>query len=228
MLVGIHQLHYLPWLRYFEKIARSDVFVVLDDIQFTKNDWQNRNKIKTASGTTVLTLPVEQHHQQRLDQVRIDHRVRWCRKHRDSIDQAYAKAPHYPEHRDWVHDVYARDWTMMNDLNRAMLEYFLDGLGINTRIAWSSELNVPGQATERLVNLIQAVGGTAYYSGAFALQVYLDKAQLDAAGIALEIQDWQAPVYPQLHGEFVPDLSIVDLLFNCGPDSLDLLLGRAP
>ncbi len=228
MLVGIHQLHYLPWLRYFEKIARSDVFIVLDDIQFAKNDWQNRNKIKASAGATVLTLPVFQSLGQRLDEVRINNTLPWRRKHAQSILQAYAAAPCFEEHRAFIETIYADDWDYMNDINRAMLAYYLDALRITTPVVYASTLKVPGAATERLIGLIKAVGGDRYYSGAYALEVYLDAQALERAGIGLELQHWTAPVYPQLHGEFVKDLSIVDLLMNCGTRSRDVLMGTAP
>lgn len=225
MLVGIHQPHYLPWLRYFEKIARSDVFVVLDTIQYEKNGWQNRNKVKTAAGATLLTAPVRFSLGDTLDQVRLDDSVPWRRKHWATIRQAYGKAPYFAEHAAFFEALYAREWTHLNALNRHVLEYCVAALGIETRIEYASALDVPGTATERLVNLIQAVGGDQYYSGAFAVEAYLDAALLDAAGIALVIQHWQAPVYPQMYGPFVADLSIVDLLMNAGPDALGLLLG---
>lgn len=225
MRVGIHQLHYLPWLRYFDKIARSDVFIVLDNIQYNKNGWQNRNRIKTAGGSTLLTVPVFGHHGQRLDEVRIDTSVPWARKHGRSIEQAYRKAPFFAEHEAFLRETYRRPWEHLNDLNSYMLDYFIAALGIRTRIVRSSVLEVPGTATERLANLIRAVGGTHYYSGAYALDAYLDISTLEQAGIGLELQEWSAPVYPQGHGDFVADLSILDLVLNCGPDSLGVLLG---
>jgi hypothetical protein len=109
-----------------------------------------------------------------------------------------------------------------------MLTYFVDKLGIETRIVYASEINAPGVATERLVNLITAVGGDRYYSGAYALEAYLDIEALTRAGIRLELQEWRAPVYPQLDGDFVPDLSILDLLLNCGPESLRVLMDAIP
>ena len=226
MLVGIHQPHYLPWLRYFEKIARSDVFIVLDSIQFAKNGWQNRNKVKTASGATLLTAPVTVSLGETLEHVRLNNKAPWRKKHWATIRQAYGKAPYFADHAGFLEATYARDWEFLNDLNRHMLEYFLAALGIETRVEYASELAVPGTATERLVNLIQAVGGDQYYSGAFAVDAYLDAELLAAAGIELVIQHWHAPTYPQLHGEFIPDLSIVDLLMNVGPDSLSVVLGE--
>ena len=226
MLVGIHQLHYIPWLRYFDKIVRSDVFIVLDNIQYNKNGWQNRNKIKMAQGVALLTVPVFEKMGQTLDQVRIDNGVPWARKHVRTLEQAYAKAPYFPEHRPFLIDAYARSWERLNGLNRHMLGYWIATLGIATRVVYASDLNAPGMATERLIHLIHAVGGDRYYSGAYATEAYLDAARMEEAGISLELQEWRAPAYPQLHGAFVPDLSILDLVMNCGPDSLSTLLGH--
>ncbi|HNR36419.1 MAG TPA: WbqC family protein [Candidatus Hydrogenedentes bacterium] len=225
MRVSIHQPHYLPWLRYFDKIARSDVFIVLDTIQYNKNGWQNRNRIKTAHGPLLLTVPVFDRFGQSLDDVRIDNEIPWARKHLRSIEQAYRGAPFFAEHAAFLHDVYQRDWTRLNDLNFYMLGYFLAALGIRTRILRASELHVPGTATERLVQLVRAAGGDRYFSGAYAVGAYLDASLFANAGIVLEWQQWTAPVYPQRYGPFEPDLSIIDLLFNCGPQSLDILLG---
>lgn len=225
MVCGIHQLHYLPWLRYFDKIARSDVFVVLDNIQFNKNGWQNRNKIKAAAGALLLTAPVHAPLGCTLDEVGIDDTQPWRKKHFQAIRQNYRKAPFFGEHEAFVEQVYAAEWSTLNALNRHMLDYFVRALGIDTRIAYASELNVPGAATERLINLIRGAGADTYYSGAYALDQYLDADRLAAEGIALQLQEWRAPVYPQFHGAFVPDLSILDLLMHCGPDSLAVLLG---
>jgi hypothetical protein len=226
MLVGIHQLHYLPWLRYFDKVARSDVFIALDTVQFNKNGWQNRNRIKTPQGAGLLTVPVLAKFGQRLDQVRINNAVPWRKKHWRSIEQNYGRAPFFGEFAAVLSSTYSRKWDDLNDINQHLLALFVEWLGLDTRIVYASELNVPGEATERLVNLVKSAGGTRYYSGAYAVEQYLDVSLLDKAGIGLELQTWQAPEYPQLHGEFVPDLSVLDLLMNCGPDSLGILLGE--
>lgn len=227
MLVGIHQLHYLPWLRYFEKIARVDAFIVLDNIQFNKNGWQNRNRIKSSQGAQTLTVPVLRENHQRLDEVRINNGVDWRAKHWRTLCQCYGKAPFFNPHAAFFEATYQANWDSLNALNQHMLTYFVEALGINTRIVYASALDAPGVATERLVQLIQAVGGNAYYSGAYALDVYLDAELLKAAGIGLVLQAWTVPVYPQRYGAFVGDLSIVDLLFNCGPRSLEVIQGAA-
>ncbi len=224
MLVAIHQLHYLPWLRYFEKIARADVFVVLDNIQYNKNGWQNRNRVKAADGAALLTVPVLEHFGQRLDEVRINNAAPWRRKHWRSVAQHYAKAPHFHRYAPFLEETYARPWAYLNELNRHMLDWFLRELGIDTPIRYASTIPAPGEATERLANLIQALGGDTYYSGVHALDVYLDAALLEARGIGLKLQTWRAPGYPQLYGEFIPDLSALDLLMNCGTEALRIIL----
>lgn len=228
MMAGIHQLHYLPWLRYFDKIARCDVFIALDCIQYSKNGWQNRNKVKTASGAAILTVPVHAPMGCRLDEVRIDDTQPWRRKHWATIRQSYGKAPYFDRYAHAFESVYARKWDRLNELNAHLLEFLVSALGIRTRIEYASRLDVPGRATQRLINLTKAVGADTYYSGAYALEQYLDLASLQREGIVLSLQEWRAPLYPQLHGTFVADLSIVDLLFNCGPDSLGVLMGMSP
>lgn len=227
MLVAIHQLHYLPWLRYFEKIARADVFIVLDDAQFTKNDWQNRNRVKCAGGDQVLTVPVRHRLGQPLNEVLIAPDERWARKHWTTIAQAYAKSPWFHRYGPMLEPVYQAQWRTLDALNRHMLHLFLAMLDIGTRIVYSSTLGVGGAASQRLVGLVQAVGGSAYYCGAHAAEVYLDRAAFEAAGIPIAMQRWQAPVYPQLHGAFVPDLAVVDVLMQCGPRALQVIRGGA-
>ncbi len=224
MLVAIHQPHYLPWLRYFEKIARADAFIVLDNIQYSKNGWQNRNRIKTPNGPALLTVPVHGRYRQRLNEVRVNNAVPWRRKHGEALRQAYGKTPHFAACAEFLEATYGRDWEYLNDLNHHMLTHWVRLLGINTPLYYASELDVPGVATERLVNLVRAVGGDAYYSGAFALDAYLDPAVLAASGIALVLQHWTPPVYEQGRGTFIPDLSVVDLLAHKGPEARALIL----
>jgi len=229
MLVAIHQLHYLPWLRYIHKLAASDVFIVLDNIQFNKNGYQNRNSIKTQQGRLVLTVPVLHQLGQNLSEVMVDTKQNWQKKHWGSIQGSYRKAPHWKEHEAFLEDIYLRrSWEKLNDLNRTMLDYFLRVLGVKTRIVYGSELAVPGEASERLVNLCKAVGGTCYLTGAFAAGQYLQPELFEKAGVSLAVQEFKAPEYPQLFSEkgFIPELSILDLLVHCGPQSLDILMAR--
>lgn len=225
MLAGIHQSHYLPWLRYVEKIARCDIFIILDDIQFTKNGWQNRNRIKTHQGPALLTVPVHARVAANLNTIRIDDTQPWRAKHLRAFEQSYGKAPHFEAHLPFLRGVYGRRWERLIDLNRHMLDYVLSVMGIDTPIRYSSELDVEGAATERLVRLIKAVDATRYYSGAHAISEYLDAELMKESNIELVIQEWRSPVYPQLHGAYEPDLAVLDLLFNTGPDARHILMG---
>lgn len=226
MLVAIHQPHYLPWLRYVEKIARADAFIVLDNIQYNKNGWQNRNRIKRCAAPALLTVPIHGGFQAPLDTIRIDNHRPWARKHIQSLRQAYARAPFYASHCAGIESILAQPWEHLNTLNRALLECIVSALDIKTPLYFASDLKVPGEATLRLINLIKAVGGTAYYSGAYALDAYLDAEALARAGIALVLQDWTSPEYPQGDTPFIPDLSIVDMLAYCGPETLPRIMGR--
>ena len=226
MILGAHQLHYLPWLRYFHKIAQCDTFVVLDDIQFNKNGWQNRNKIKTAEGAGLLTVPILQKFQQPLSEVQIDNKQPWQRKHGRTIEAHYQKAPYFKEHEAFFRGVYEKPWEKLNDINDEILLYLLKALGIKTKIVRSSDLHLKQEATERLVEMCKAVGARAYLTGAYATQVYLDPGLFEREGIELILQEFKCPVYPQLFPEagFIPELSLLDLLFNTGPKSLEILM----
>lgn len=226
MLVGIHQPHYLPWLRYFEKIARADAFIVLDDVQYEKNGFQNRNKIKTAQGWMYLTVPVQKPTLRPINEILIDNTSDWRSKHRRAIEMSYGKSPHFALYWPELCALYEQQWVRLGELNIAMLQLFLRQLEITTPLSYSSQLPTQGGSTDRLVELCQAVGGNAYLSGAFAVQAYLDPSVLEAAGIRLAFQEWTAPTYTQLYpaAGFVPDLGIVDLLFNEGPAAREILL----
>lgn len=230
MIVSIHQLHYLPWLRYFHKIACADVFVVLDNIQFNKNGWQNRNKIKTPQGASILTVPVLHKFAQPLSEVQIDKRQPWRRKHWGSLSHDYRKAPFFKGHEPFFRKVYETEWEKLNDLNYEILFYLVNALGVKTRIVKSSDLDLHGEATERLAGICRDLKAGTYLTGAFAAESYLEKKAFEAAGIQLAFQHFACPEYPQLFpGQgFIPGLSILDLLFNCGPRSLEILMKGTP
>ena len=226
MILAAHQLHYLPWLRYFHKLASADTFVVLDNIQFNKNGWQNRNKIKTPQGESILTVPVLHKFQQLLSEVQIDHKQPWRRKHWGALETHYRRAPHFKNHEVFFKRLYETSWETLNDLNYEILFYLLKTLGVQTRVVRSSELSLKGEASERLVGICKELGARAYLTGSYAAEVYLDTGLFKREGIELLYQEFECPHYPQLYPEkgFIPELSIVDLLFNGGPKSLEILL----
>lgn len=221
----ILQPSYLPWLGYFAQMHKSDVFVVYDDVQYDKHSWRNRNRIKTPQGAQWLTVPVctKGRDWPSNREVTIDNAQSWRKKHLQSIKQSYARAPFFKDYVGIFEGIYERDWTYLIDLNMACLTAMTEALGLKREIRFSSELEVEGERVDRLIEICRKVGATDFYEGA-AGRDYIDDARFAAAQLGIEYQDYQHPTYPQLHGEFVPFLSVADLLFNCGPRSLEILI----
>ena len=224
MRVAIHQPQYLPWSGYFDKIDQADCFVLLDDVQFKKNEWQNRNRIKTAAGWQWLTVPVLHRFPQRINEVEISQTVPWARKHLQALVSNYGSAPFFDLHRPFFEDIYAREWTLLVDLNVATITYFTEVLGIRTKLVMASTLPMPQEleATDRLVAICQAVGADTYLSGVGG-RGYLDLNRFREVAIRVCFQMFQTRPYPQRFGAFVPDLSVVDLLCNCNDHSLQII-----
>lgn len=226
MVVGILQPSYLPWLGYFEQISRADVFVFYDDVQFEKGSWRNRNRIKTPAGPHWLTVPVltKGHNFPLINQVRVNNAESWQKKHLRSLAQYYSKAPCYDQYAPALAELLLRPWESLCELNVELIRHLAAVLGLNTPFVFSSELGVAGSGAPRLVDIMSVLGGTVFYEGA-AGRDYIEEALFKERGIRVEYQDYRHPTYAQLHGEFVPYLSVVDLLFNHGPSSLNILTG---
>jgi len=226
MLIAIHQPHYLPWLRYLHKIMEAELFVLLDDAQFVKGEWHNRNKIKSAQGPIYLTVPVIHKFGQSIGETRIENTSRWREKHLYALKTNYSSAPLYKEYISHLLPFYEENaQECLGDLNEEMLKTFLSLLNIKTPIVRSSSLGVEGKGNEKLLNICKAVGADAYLTGEKALEEYLDLQSFKENGIEVWVQRWQCPVYPQRFPQigFIPDLAIVDLLFNCGEESREIL-----
>jgi len=223
MILAAHQPQYLPWLGYFDKMDRVDIFVLLDTVQFKKNEWQNRNRIKGSSGPHWLTVPVRRHFPQRLHQVEIvDPAFR--RRHRRSLQSAYGKAPYFRQEAGILDDLYGRDWTDLSSLNVESVRSLAGRFGIETPVHLGSEFqDVPDdQADDRLIALCRRLGADTYMAGAGG-QAYMDLSRWQRAGIGVVFQEFRHPVYPQRNGTFVPSLSAVDLLFHCGSEGFVLV-----
>lgn len=219
--VAIVQSNYIPWKGYFDMIASVDEFILFDDMQYTRRDWRNRNQIKTPQGVQWLTVPVKvkgKYHQT-IRETEIDG-MDWAEAHWKALTQNYRRAPHFAEISAWLEPYYlGSGYTHLSLLNRALIEAVCGYLGITTRISnsWDYELQ-PGK-TERLVSLCDQAGGTEYISGP-AARDYIQPELFAERGIALGWFDYSGyPEYPQLWGEFVHGVSILDLLFNCGKDA---------
>lgn len=219
--VAISQSNYLPWKGYFDLIAAVDEFILYDDMQYTRRDWRNRNQIKTPQGPVWLTVPVrvKGKYHQTIWETKIEGRE-WAVAHWKSLVQNYKKAPHFREVAAFLEPIYLRSHhEFLSPLNRELLEGICRYLGITTRITNSCDYNLVDGKSERLADLCAQAGGTVYISGP-AAKNYIDENVFRERNIKLTWFDYNGyPEYPQLWGEFVHAVSILDLLFNCGKDS---------
>jgi WbqC-like protein family len=228
MTVVVLQPGYLPWLGFFDQMRRADVFVYYDDVQYDTHGWRNRNRIKTQHGPLWLTVPVRHSglSKPRILDIAIDARTSWAKKHVASIRQAYASARFAKQYVPALEEVLTGPWERIVDLNLAVADLLAGWLGIRPRVERASALGIGGGQTERLVNICRHFGATRYLSGS-AARDYLEVGLFESNGIAVEWQDFTHPVYPQLHGEFVPYMSAIDLLLNCGDESRAVLEGAS-
>lgn len=217
---------YLPWLGFFDQMRASDVFVYYDDVQFDKHGWRNRNRVKSPAGPHWLTVPVRHHGrgQPSILDVEIEPRTPWARKHVGTLRQFYAKAPYLKKYLPALEELLMRPWTHIVDLDLAVVDMMARWLSLTPNLHRSSALGIEGEQSERLLRVCQHFGATRYLSGS-AARNYLDCALFQRHGIQVEWQDYQHPVYPQQYGAFVPFLSAVDLVFNCGDSSRSILEG---
>ena len=224
MRVAILQPSYLPWLGFFEQMHRSDQFILYDDVQFTRRDWRNRNRVRVLEGSVWLTVPVIQKNKydQNLLETKIDNSTSWKRKHLETIRCHYSKTPFFDMYFPWCEKVFNSDWNFLLDLSLETIQYLKGELKINTTLLRSSELDESGNKTERLISICKQLGATQYLSGDSARN-YISEKDFSDQGIELEYQEYQHPEYPQRYEGFVPFLSTIDLLFNCGDKSMEFL-----
>lgn len=225
MRIGILQPGYLPWLGFFEQMHKCDVFVLYDDVQYDKHGWRNRNRIKTVGGVQWLTVPVSVSlaDSPRINEVRIDNSVNWRKKHLQSIRQNYSRAPYYGSYIGLFEETYAAEWELLVDLDIHFIEKLAACLGISTCLVRSSGIDITEtDRIGRLVNICRAFNADTFYEGA-AGRDYIDTEYFVGQGITVEFQEYIHPVYHQLYGDFIPYLSVIDLLFNHGEESLSIL-----
>jgi hypothetical protein len=214
-IVTIHQPDFLPWLGFFDRWRRSDLYVMLDNVQFLRRGWHHRDKIKSANGLQWLTLPVRKKGKnlQLINEVELDNDQDWKRKHLSTIQHAYAKAPCFDEIFPAIETIYKRASDLMIDLNVNLLKFASERLGISVPTVLASEFEVNGRGTTRLVELTKMFNAKVYLTGTGARD-YLDESEFQAEGIKVEWQHFEHPCYTQLHGDFVPMLSVLDYLMN--------------
>jgi hypothetical protein len=228
MIVTIHQPEHMPWLGFFDKIASADLFVVLDTVQFRKNYFQNRNRIRTAGGSAWITVPVRKPLLVPIADVRTDFDDQRRRRYLNLVEDSYRRAPSFDEHWPAVRELLDGPGDRLAPVNLRIIRFFLEQLGIATPLVLASELGLPAVVGGTEVNhaIAVATGATTYLSGPSGRD-YLDVGRFEDSGIEVAFHEFHHPRYHQVHGDFLPAMSTVDLLFNEGPRSPDVLRGAA-
>ena len=231
MTVSIMQPAYLPWLGYFDRLTQSDVHIILDHVNLdanSKTKFANRNKVRTPESWTWLTVPLQskgKHGNLYLNQVEISADPAWRNKHWQTLKSCYSRSSFFVEHRQFFEQLYQHEWKMLVDLIDKSSSYLKNSLGITCKTLKSSELDVAGEKDELIFNLCKAVGAKRYISGPFGRD-YLNHKTFEDAGIELVFHDYEHPEYNQAFSGFEPYMSTLDLLFNYGPASLEILKSK--
>ena len=218
--IAIHQIQYMPGPRFFNKMKNSDLFILLDDVQYEKREFQNRNKIRTALGWQYITIPVivKGKSRQLIKDVEINKTYDWRAEHLRAIKLNYAKAACFSAYKSEIEAIYKKDYKYLKDAALKTIEFLKNAFGIKTPIVLASDYSVKSVSTQRLIDLCVKAGGAEYISGAGGKD-YLDEKLFDESGIKLVYQDFKYPVYPQVYKGFEDNLSALDIVLNCGVDS---------
>lgn len=227
MMLSGHQPEYLPYLGYIYKIARADKFILVDHIQYLQKSYQNSNRIRTATGEegfTWLTVPVITHDRryQKINEVKIDNSTAWGKKHWRTIYLNYKNTPFFENYQDFFEKLYLKKWTKLADLTETIIYYLAEQLDIKTPICKSSDFNFKGQKTDLLIEMCQALKADTYLSGNGA-RCYVEEEKFKIKGLNHVFSDFHHPAYTQKFKPFVPNLSAIDLLFNYGKASGEII-----
>ena len=228
MIITTSRPYFAPYPGFFYKANLADVFVILDNVQFPRGTtWITRNRLKNDQGTWWLTVPVKKKGLglQRINDVRIMWEDRWVHKHMVGIQHAYSHAPYIDEHTQFLDSLYASDSDRLIDFNLKIVRHLMLYLGVDTEIRRLSQLNIEAVGDELLIEIARYFSATVYLAPAAAAK-YLDTGLFQKASLELRTVDFKSPVYPQLWGNFIPDLSTLDLLFNCGPKARDIVMAQ--
>ncbi len=226
LVVTIHQPEYLPYIGFFQRLAEADFFVALDDAAYQKNGFINRNKIKTADGWQWLTVPVKNRSSNlRINEVLIDSQKDWQSQHLKALETNYSKAPFFRQYFPFFQETFSKKWDKIIDLDIYLIENICRLLGIEISIKKSSGLRVQGKATDRLINMCKEFGIEAYLSGPGSREHRIEAEKFEEKGIEVRIKEFISPEYKQLflNKEFVSNMSIIDLLFNEGENSINII-----
>jgi WbqC-like protein family len=234
MKVAIHQPHFLPWLGYLHRMAQVDAFVLLDHVQFERRNYQNRTMIRMDDEARWLTVPVVQRSQkERIIDKAIDNRPDgakcWASNHFATLRHAYRRAGFFGTYASAIKQLFETQRERLVELNQAGLDILREAFGIATPLVRSSELDLSGARSDLILEICRALGARTLLAGLGASRVYLDVEAFERAGVKIEYHEFRHPEYPQNgSAPFMPGLSAVDLLFNCGPASRDILFADRP
>lgn len=221
-LVSIRQPGYIPYLGFFKKIQTADIFVYLDDVQYTRSDWDNRNKIKTCDNSMWLTIPVLNKTKGLLNEVKIDYSKNWVYKHKSAIKFNYEDTPFFDLYWKDIESILDKKYTKIFDLNITLIDYFISILDIHTKTIFSSDLEIDLVGSQKLCEICKLVGGDTYLSGELG-QNYLNSTIFENENISVIFEKFEHPTYSQKYSKFLPNMSIIDLLFNEGNNSKNIL-----
>lgn len=221
MIVGIHQPNYLPWIGYFHKMVSCDVFVILDDV-LCSNKAERRNIIKGSNGIVSLSLPII-NKKSLIKDIEINNELNWKHRHMSSLKGCYVKSDYWDEIIPSLFSIYQQSNSKLIDLNLDVIELLRHQLGIKTPMLRSSELSgINGNKDQKIISICKTLGADVYLSGIGA-KAYMDLEAYKTNNIKVVYQEFEHPVYPQRWGEFIPNLSAIDLLLNCGPSAKNYL-----
>lgn len=228
MILSVMQPGYMPYAGFFELMARCDAFVIYDDVQYDKNSWRNRNKVLGLGGPVWLTVPTRTRSRssQAINKTAIDNTRDWRRKHRKTLDQCYSKSEFYPQYGPAVLSILQQHRELLIDICMATIETLRELIGVRTKLVYSSTLKAVGTKTDHLVAICQELGADAYLA-VNGSKPYLEPDKFEQAGIQVAFQDYKHPEYPQFSDQFVSHLSVLDLLFHCGPRVMDVILSTS-
>lgn len=223
MIVFVHQPEYMPWLGFFDKLARCDTFVIYDDAQYQHGGFHNRNKIRTSKGWEWITVPIVHGHPQIIKNVRIAGSD-WKKKHLNAIKHNYEKSPYFQDFFPLIEEAINFEHELLIDLNLHLIKSFAEALGINVTMVRSSQMPYGGkEKNEKLVSMCKFLGADTYMSGSGGA-TYLDEEMFSAANIQVKWHSYNHPMYTQKHQIFESNMSIIDLLFNTGPEANNIIL----
>lgn len=216
-VVAIHQPDYIPWLGFYYKVAHSDLFVYLDDAQFSNEAAHNYNVIKTPQGEFRLKIPVAQKLGDKINEVRTKDELKWKQKHLKTLEMNYKKAPYFAEIFPAYQEVLLKDYDNIAELNIAINQFVLDGFGIKVPFVRTSDMTISSVREERILEICKNLGATEYLSGNGA-RAYQKQENFEEEGLILTYLDYKPIKYQQLWKEFLPCMSVLDYIFNCGFD----------